>query len=166
MHQGSMLSIQRWNTLAQLPGTKRVSPERTASAAAAASPSVFMNHWSVMRGSRTTPERSPKGCGTTLGSILSISPRASRASTARARASKRSRPRNGSGTASFMRPSTVITSSGTSPWRSPTAWSLKSWAGVIFTAPLPCSGSACSSVMIGMARPVSGSVTSCPTRSR
>ena len=166
MHQGSMLSIQRWNTPAQLPGTKRVSPERTAWAAAAASPSVFMNHWSVMRGSSTTCDRSPKGWAISLGSIVSISPSASSASTVRARASKRSRPRNGSGTASFMRPSGVMTSSGTRPWRSPTAWSLKSWAGVIFTAPLPCSGSAWSSVMIGMERPVSGRVTISPTTPR
>ena len=45
-----------------------------------------------------------------------------------------------------------------SPCRWPTSKSLKSCAGVIFTAPVPFSGSEYSSAMIGMRRPTSGSI--------
>ena len=50
--------------------------------------------------------------------------------------------------------------------RRPTSKSLKSCAGVIFTAPEPASGSAYSSAMIGMRRPTSGRMAFLPTRSR
>ncbi len=43
--------------------------------------------------------------------------------------------------------------------RLPTSKSLKSCAGVIFTAPEPFSGSEYSSAMIGMRRPTSGRIT-------
>ncbi len=41
-------------------------------------------------------------------------------------------------------------------WRLPTSKSLKSWPGVILTAPVPFSGSECSSATIGMRRFASG----------
>ncbi|MNS99492.1 hypothetical protein D3C72_1338960 [compost metagenome] len=42
-------------------------------------------------------------------------------------------------------------------WRLPTSLSLKSWAGVIFTQPVPFSMSACSSATMGIRRFTSGS---------
>ena len=50
------------------------------------------------------------------------------------------------------------------PWRLPTSKSLKSCAGVIFTAPEPFSGSEYSSATMGMRRPTSGRITCLPTR--
>ena len=47
-----------------------------------------------------------------------------------------------------------------------TSKSLKSWAGVILTAPVPFSGSEYSSAMIGMRRPTSGRMACFPTRCR
>ena len=47
----------------------------------------------------------------------------------------------------------------------PTSKSLKSCAGVIFTAPVPFSGIEDSSAMIGIARPTSGRSRVLPTRS-
>ena len=49
--------------------------------------------------------------------------------------------------------------------RLPTSKSLKSCAGVIFTAPEPFSGSEYSSATIGMRRPTSGSIACLPIRS-
>ena len=51
-------------------------------------------------------------------------------------------------------------------WRWPTSKSLKSCAGVIFTAPVPFSGSEYSSATIGMRRPTSGRIACLPIRSR
>ena len=51
-----------------------------------------------------------------------------------------------------------------SPCRLPTSKSLKSCAGVIFTAPVPFSGSAYSSATIGMRRPTSGRTACLPIR--
>ena len=48
----------------------------------------------------------------------------------------------------------------------PISKSLGSWPGVIFSAPVPNSGSTCSSAMIGSRRPTSGSTQCLPTRSR
>ena len=47
---------------------------------------------------------------------------------------------------------------------SPTSKSLKSWAGVILTAPVPCSGSAYSSWKIFNFLPTIGSIANLPTR--
>ncbi len=51
-------------------------------------------------------------------------------------------------------------------WRLPASKSLGSCAGVIFTTPVPNSGSAMSSRMIGISRSISGSCTVRPCRSR
>ena len=50
-----------------------------------------------------------------------------------------------------------------SAWRFPTSKSLKSCAGVIFTAPEPFWGSEYSSATMGMRRPTSGRITFLPT---
>ena len=61
-------------------------------------------------------------------------------------------------------PTTVIIGS---PWRLPTSKSLKSWAGVTFTAPVPNFGSTrIASATIGKVRPRIGWRTSFPTRCR
>ncbi len=52
------------------------------------------------------------------------------------------------------------------PWRRPVAWSSWSWAGVIFTAPVPKAGSTASSAMIGTSRSTNGIRTWRPTRAR
>ena len=49
-------------------------------------------------------------------------------------------------------------------WRRPISKSFGSWAGVTLTAPVPNAGSTCASATIGIARPVSGSSTTVPTR--
>ena len=51
---------------------------------------------------------------------------------------------------SFMVPSSFMTLTCGKLWRWPTKKSFGSWAGVIFTTPVPNSGSACSSPTIGM----------------
>ena len=51
-------------------------------------------------------------------------------------------------------------------WRLPISKSLKSWAGVTLTAPVPNSRSTYSSAMIGISRSTSGSITVLPIRSR
>ena len=61
-------------------------------------------------------------------------------------------------------PSTSSTLTSGKLCRLPTSKSLKSCAGVIFTAPEPFSGSAYSSAMIGMRRPTSGKIAVLPIR--
>ena len=57
------------------------------------------------------------------------------------------------GTSSFSVPSLLRMLISGRLWRLPTSKSLKSWPGVILTAPVPFSGSECSSAMIGISRP-------------
>ena len=64
-----------------------------------------------------------------------------------------------------MVPSSVMTLILKRLWRSPTSKSSKSWAGVILTAPVPYSGSACSSAMMGISRSVRGKWTVLPIKS-
>ena len=155
MHQGLMLSIQRKNTLAQFgrhetglaaPHGGRGRGGRTRH--------VCRNHCSVMRGSITTSVRSPNGWAMTLGSTLVEARRyrlerlddlvarlepveaaeGSRHGVVQARVRRHDVERH-----------EIV------PQARPRR-SLKSCAGVILTAPVPCSGSACSSAMIGMVR--------------
>ena len=132
-------------------------------------------------GSITAPERSPCGTLWVFGSILSSSPSASSRSTILLRAAKRSRPCSASVSSSFGRrrhavkkcgvvladraaPSTSSMLTSGRSCRRPTSKSLKSCAGVIFTAPVPFSGSAYSSATIGMRRPTSGRIAVLPIR--
>jgi len=80
----------------------------------------------------------------------------SRSATIRLRATNRSRPRYSAGTFSFSLASGVKMLICCRLRRLPTLKSLKSWAGVILTAPVPFSGSACSSATIGISRSASG----------
>ena len=153
-------------------------PLRAASMAGLASVCASTYHWSVSQGSITWPDRSPKGVWMTRSSTFSSKPKASIASTTILRAlvgspsmPKRYCPIYSAG----ISPSAVCTtrpslssmlsiSLALKPARLPTSKSLKSCPGVIFTAPDPNAGSACSSVMIGIKRPVIGKRTFLPTR--
>jgi hypothetical protein len=163
-----MFSSQLNQVFSQVSGTTPMSPERTASIAGLASVAASTYHWSVSQGSMTTPERSPNGVGIIRSSTRSSS-RLRRSIRRRACApSNRSMPIRSSG----IRPSAVCAtapsassmlsiSAALKPARLPTSKSLKSWPGVILTAPEPSSGSACSSAMIGIRRPVIGRRTAC-----
>ena len=115
-------------------------------------------------------ERGRRSCGL----------RCARAGPARRASRPRGRaPRSGRGRCRFsgIRPSAVCVtrpaassmlsiSAGLKPALLPTSKSLKSCPGVILTAPLPSSGSACSSKTIGISRPVIGSFTRAPLATR
>ena len=75
------------------------------------------------------------------------------------------RPAKRSPASSVRRPSGPITTISSSPCLRPISKSLGSWPGVIFSAPVPNSGSTCSSAMIGRRRPTSGRTQCWPTRS-
>jgi hypothetical protein len=62
MHQGWIFSIHSKKVFSQFFGTNSVRPSRTAAIAGCASVCASTYHWSVRKGSITTPERSP--CGT------------------------------------------------------------------------------------------------------
>ena len=127
---------------------------------------VSTNHWSVKYGSTTTPPRSEYGVGIILSSIFTNRPAASISATISARAANLSMPRYFSGTTglSFNFASGVKIFTGVRLWRTPTSQSSKSWAGVIFTAPVPLSGSACSSAMIGISMFVNGIIARRPIK--
>ncbi|MNF84283.1 hypothetical protein D3C84_666350 [compost metagenome] len=73
-------------------GTNWMRPSSTAAMAGSASGLVETYHWSVSQGSMMVPERSPLGTFSAWSSTFSSRPRASKASTMRLRASKRSSP--------------------------------------------------------------------------
>ncbi len=114
----------------------RMRPERTASAAGAASSSIRMNHCSEMSGSTRSPERCEYGTVWTWSSVARMAPCASRAATTAARASSTLMPAN-SPAASVMRPSSPMTEISSSPCRRPISKSLGSCPGVIFRQPVP-----------------------------
>ncbi len=176
-HQGWMFSIQLKKVFSHVLGTISIAPERTASIGALASSAASTYHWSVSQGSITTPPRSPNGVWIVRGSksaaisLPSLSfvmcgirkPASFIRSTTSLRASNRSSPTNSSGTSpsavctTFASASNMLSmSAALIPARLPTSKSLKSWPGVIFTAPLPSSGSACSSATTRKRRPVKG----------
>ena len=74
-------------------------------------------------------------------STFSSSPAASRSATTCCLASNRSRPRYAAGALSLMAAASVNTLICGKSWRAPSSLSLKSCAGVIFTQPVPNSGS-------------------------
>ena len=65
-------------------------------------------------------------------------------------------PRERLPAASVIRPSSPITTISSRPCARPISKSFGSWPGVILSAPVPNSGSTCSSAMIGSRRPTSG----------
>ena len=89
-------------------------------------------------------------------------PSARRAATTAARASSASIPRKASGAASVMRPSSPITVTSSRRWARPMSKSAGSCPGVIFSAPVPNSGSTYSSAMISRRRPTSGRIADSP----
>ncbi len=184
-----MFSIQLKKVFSHDLGTISTSPLFTAASGALASCAASTYHWSVSQGSITTPPRSPNGVAMVRGSESSSSRSPSfsitwgmrkpcsfirRTTSSRAPSTpsrlKRCRPRNSSGTrasavwqTSAPASSMVSMAPGAMPARLPTSKSLKSWPGVILTAPLPSSGSACSSATIFTRRPVIGRTTYLPT---
>ena len=178
-HQGWMSRIQAKKVFSHCFGTKRMRPVSTASMQGFASVPASQYHCQVSRGSIGTPPRSPCGTWLVCGSIFSSRPSSSSFATIALRATKRSwpaRPRtkSGSATPSIACRSASISSSVTSAsglstvgiatlCRRPTSKSLKSCAGVIFTAPVPFSGSEYSSATTGIARPTRGTITRRPT---
>ncbi|CAM5661342.1 hypothetical protein SALBM135S_04862 [Streptomyces alboniger] len=89
-------------------------------------------------------------------------PSARRAPTMAERASRRSRPWKGPGT--VITACSSMTAMFGREWRWPISKSFGSCAGVTLTAPVPNSGSTCSSATTGMVRSVSGSLICLPTR--
>ena len=92
-----------------------------------------------------------------------IRPSSRSAATTASRASSAVRPAKRSPAASVMRPSSPITEISSSPWARPISKSLGSWAGVIFSAPVPNSGFTYGSAMIFRRRPTSGRIAVSPT---
>ena len=152
--------------LVQPSGMKRVLPSSTAAMAGLASGSIFTNHWSERSGSSTVSHRWHRPSGSGCGLVPRSSPFSAMAAFTALRASKRSIPWNGPASA-VMRPSNPITEIIGSPWRCATSKSLKSWAGVTFTAPVPNFGSTrMASATTGNSRPVTGWRTFLPTTPR
>ena len=108
------------------------------------------NHWSVSHGSITTPDLSPYGMTICCFSSLINKFISSNFFKISFLASNRSKFWNSSGTFEFSLAfsSKILINSKSCLF--PTSKSLKSCAGVIFTAPEPFSGSAYSSAMIGI----------------
>ena len=145
---------------------KRVRPSSTAAMAGRASGSIFTYHWSERSGSSTVSQRWQRPSGRRCGFAPRSSPFSASAALTALRASKRSIPWNGPASA-VMRPSGPMTDRSGSPCRSATAKSLKSWAGVTFTAPVPNFGStSTASAITGNSRPVTGWRTFFPTTAR
>jgi len=177
-----MSRIQAKKVFSHWRGVNTVWPVSTARIAGCASVFASTYHCMVRRGSIGTPERSPCGTAWMCGSIFSTRPISSSFATIALRAAKRSwpaSPRTKPGSAmpstatspaaissSITRPSASSTEGMGRSCRRPSSKSLKSCAGVIFTAPEPFSGSEYSSATTGMLRPVSGRITRLPTRSR
>ena len=123
------------------------------------------NHCSDRYGSTVVPHRwqCPTECE--IASVRIRRPCASRSRAAAFRASSIVIPRY-LPAFSFMMPSESMTWSCGRSWRSPTRKSLGSCAGVIFTQPVPNSGSTMLSSMIGISRSVRGTRTRLPIRPR
>ena len=131
-----MFVIQCSYVFVHSSGTITVLPERTASSAGSASGFVFTNHCVEIIGSTIVPERSLFGSMRSCCLLPRARPFSSRAFFTALRATKRSIPANAP-QVSFSLPSIVRMLSSSSLWRLPVAKSLKSCAGVTFTAPVP-----------------------------
>ncbi len=111
-------------------------------------------------------ERWQRPIASRCGFVPRSSPAAATSSFTFLRASKRSSPATGPAAAVIL-PARSITVSCSRPWRFPVSKSLKSCAGVTFTAPVPNFGSTrMASAMTGSSRPVSGWRTFLPTTPR
>ena len=139
-------------------------PSFTTSIAGFASRSMSQNHWSEISGSTRRPERCECGTSCVYGCEPERSPCSRSSATTAAEASSASRPRKRSGAASVIRPSSPITTISSSLCLRPISKSFGSCPGVIFSAPVPNSGSTYSSATIGSRRPTSGSTAASPIR--
>ena len=166
MHQSWMFRIHAMYVFVHCSGMKRVLPCSTASIAGRASGSIRTYHWSERSGSSTVCERWQRPSGRTWGFAPRSSPCSAMIRFTSWRASKRSLPASGPA-ASVIRPSGPMTVICSSPWRFPTSKSLKSWAGVTFTAPVPNFGSTRTpSATMGISRSRIGWRTFLPTSAR
>ncbi len=127
-------------------------------------PFILRNHWVEIIGSTTPPERWQRGRVSLCGLVPRARPFSSRAFFTAPRAFLRSRPAKGPAL-SLRVPSRLKMLISSSLWRLPVAKSLKSCAGVTFTAPVPNLGSTrMASVMTGTLRSTKGCTRSLPWR--
>lgn len=163
MHQSWRLSTQSKYRFSISCGWILTRPSRTASPAAFASGATLTHHCMDRRGSMVVLQREQWPTLWAYGRFsATMRPSARSAATMAERASRRSRPWKGPW-AVMTACSSMIVRDGRS-WRWPISKSFGSWAGVTLTAPVPNSGSTCSSATTGMERSVSGSLISLPTR--
>lgn len=108
MHQSWMLSSQLNQVVLWKSGTRRSSPERTASAAALAMPPQLTYHCGLMSGSITSPERLHRPRRILLSALPRCRPFSVSAFSTASRASKRISPAKGP-PLSLMRPSSLKT---------------------------------------------------------
>ena len=141
-----------------------MSPVSTALMAGLMSSSMRTNHCSFTMGSTVVPHRSWVPTLWVRSSMPTRRPMESSSFTMASLAAYRSMPW-------YLPPFPLIVASSFRMlmtgrlWRFPTSKSLGSWAGVIFTTPVPSSGSACSSATIGIFRSMMGSHAYFPIRS-
>ncbi len=161
-HQSWMFS-RKWSyVFSHSPGMMAVLPERTASSALSAIAFMRRNHCVEIIGSTTPPDRWQRGSVSTWGLVPRARPLSARAFFTARRASLRSRPAKGPALA-FMVPSRFRMLISSRPCRLPVAKSLKSCAGVTFTAPVPNFGSTrMASVTMGIVRSTNGWRTRLP----
>ena len=127
---------------------------------------MSQNHCSETSGSMRAPLRCENGTTWVYGSSARRKPWLAQVLQDARRRLGRRQARVASPASAVMRASSPITLIASSPWRRPISKSAGSWAGVTLSAPVPNSGSTCSSATIGSSRPTSGSVTVLPIRSR
>ena len=124
--------------------------------AGAASSSIAHHHWSMISGSTRVWQRSH--VGRRGDRLLSLEEPRSRAhSSTRSPASACVSPAS-SPASSLIRPSRPITASSGSPCSRPISKSIGSCPGVTLSAPVPNSGSTCSSATIGTRRSTKGTI--------
>mmetsp|Transcript_7467 Transcript_7467/g.20371 ORF Transcript_7467/g.20371 Transcript_7467/m.20371 type:complete len:226 (+) Transcript_7467:1671-2348(+) len=163
-HQSLIFSIQRNQVASYSSGMISSSLLLTSSQPSAAMSPQATHHCGLSTGSMTSLERehSPRRMG--LSSTPRNRPISLRCSTTVILASKRRWPANCPVPFEFRHPSSSRMLINSRLWRFPVAKSFGSWAGVIFTAPVPKSISTSSaSAMIGILRPLMGWTRNLPT---
>ena len=135
--QSRMFVSQCSQVFSKCSGTIRVRPARVAASAFAASGSVRMNHWVLSRGSITSSRALAAPDDHLVGRLAGEVAARGEIGQDRGAAPRTGRVRR-------RRCPVVAIAAASSrivgiarPWRSPVAWSSWSWAGVIFTAPVP-----------------------------
>ncbi len=139
-------------------------PSATAASALSARGFILTNHWVEIIGSTTEPFRWLRGSVSVWGLLPRARPSSASFFLTARRASKRSRPAKGP-PSSLILPSRVRMLISSRPWRLPVAKSLKSWAGVTFTAPVPnFMSTRIGSAMTGTSRSTKGCLSFLPIR--